>query len=321
MSKEDRVLIIKAGYSEFLDRKVDSREVSLGDILRTTPILHLFKRDYVTWLTDEKAFPLLKGNEYIDRILPLDFTTAMHLLDEEEFDTIVNLEKNIDICKFSNRLTAWRKYGFRFDRKTDRTEAYDRAFEVLAVCLDSKLKKSNKRTAQELLFEMVGAKWNGEEYVLGYKPKTREEYDIGLNTKVGQKWPTKAWPKENWDKLERILEGDGLKVSRQDRQNTEILTNLYSYMDWLNSCRIIATNDSLGLHIALALKKTVLGLFGPTTHKEIYFYDRGEAILPAPSPDCIPCFNHSCKRKSIRVRSCMENIPVEGVYKKIKAYI
>src|SRR3989344_103664 len=97
--RKEKILIIKTGYSEFLDKEANLRKVSLGDVLRTTPLLHLYKNDYVTWVSDREAFPLLENNPYINRLLPLDFTTAMHLLDEEEFDTVINLEKNYDICK------------------------------------------------------------------------------------------------------------------------------------------------------------------------------------------------------------------------------
>ena len=38
-----KVLIIKTGYSEFLDNGDESRKVSLGDVLRTTPLLHVYK--------------------------------------------------------------------------------------------------------------------------------------------------------------------------------------------------------------------------------------------------------------------------------------
>src|SRR5204863_481959 len=65
-----RVLIIKPGYSETLDADA-SGIVSLGDILRTTVVLHLFppERYHVTWLVDPKGVPLLHGNPFIHRLL------------------------------------------------------------------------------------------------------------------------------------------------------------------------------------------------------------------------------------------------------------
>jgi heptosyltransferase-2 len=312
--KREKILIIKTGYSEVLDTSIG--KVSLGDVLRTTPLLHFYKDDDVTWLTDKEALPLLEENPYINHLLTLDFVSAINLLDEE-FDAVVNLEKNPEICKLSNKIEAWKKYGFRFDKKTNRPQAYDRALEVLTVSSDIRAKKENNKHIQELLFGMVGAEWDGEEYILSYKPKTKEVFDIGLNVFIGPKWPTKSWPVTNWDILENILTRKGYTVTRQDKQGEGVTKNLYGYMDWINSSNLLVTNDSLGLHIGLAFKKRIIGLFGASSKNEVYFYGRGEAILPEPIPDCLPCFNSVCEKD----RNCMEDINPERVVSKIENYI
>ena len=310
---KQKILILKSGYSEFLFKK-DSDKPSFGDILRITPILHLFKDDDVTWVTDKAAFPLLEGNHYIKRLLQFDFNTVISLLDED-FDVVINLEKNQNLCKLSNKINAWKKYGFRFDNRKKKIEAYDNAFEVLAQGSDINIKLKSKKLSQELLFELMGEKWKGEEYVLGYKPKSKVIYDIGLNTRVGGKYPLKAWPDEHWDILEEKLIEKGFKVSRQDKQPTEVLSSLYKYMDWINSCKMIVTNDSLGLHLGIALKKKVIGLFGPTKSKEFYFYNRGKALLPKPKLGCVPCLNE--EGKCPIGDDCMNRILTERVYKEV----
>lgn len=294
--EKPKVLILKIGYSEVLDDRNNSRKVSLGDVLRTTPILEKYRGAQVTWVTDSEAFPLLENNPLIHKLLPYDFTTAFQL-QAEEFDTVINLEKIPGICALAEKIKARRnRYGFIFNSQTGEAEALDSAYEVLAVSSNPIAKKNNKRTFQELLFEMIGEKWNGEEYILGYKPKTQEQYDVALNTQVGQKWPTKSWSRENWDKLEELLVSSGLKVTRQDKQDQKVLKDLNFYMDWLNSSKIIISNDSLGLHIGIALRKKVYGLFGPTPNSEVYFYNRGKAILPPNTQDCMPCFSPICTK-------------------------
>jgi heptosyltransferase-2 len=232
-------------------------------------------------------------------------------LQAEEFDAVVNLEKVPGICALADSIKAWRKYGFRFHSATGTAEAYDRAFEVLAVSSSPNAKKENKRTVQELLFEMVGAHWQEEGYILGYQSQTREEWDVGLNSQVGQKWPTKMWPHEYWKQLEKLLGERGLRVSRQDNQPKEVLSDLYKYMDWIHSCRTIVSNDSLGMHLGIAMQKKVFGLFGPTPDKEVYFYGRGKAILPEKLPDCAPCFKNQCARELLPC--CMDLISPDGV--------
>jgi heptosyltransferase-2 len=75
-----RVLILKPGYGETLDPD-SSGIISLGDILRTTVVLHLFPpTEYeVTWVVDRTGVPLLHKNSYIDRLLVINPFTP-HLL-------------------------------------------------------------------------------------------------------------------------------------------------------------------------------------------------------------------------------------------------
>jgi len=318
MEKHQKILIFKLGYAEILDKEQDGRIVSLGDILRTTPILHEYKENHVTWVTSEKAKPLLTDNLYIDRLMTLDLINSLQL-ESEEFDKIINLEKVPGICALSDKIRARKvRYGFTFNTQTGEAEALDKAYEVIAVSFNPEYKKKNQRTFQELLFEMLGEKFKGEEYVLGYNPKTKEEYDIGLNTQVGGKWPTKAWETKNWDGLESLLIKEGLKVTRQDRQDTKVLNDLHSYIDWINSSKIIVSSDSLGLHLGLAMKKYILGLFGPTSDKEIYFYNRGKAIMPSDIQECFPCFEPKCEKG---LDSCINLITPEKVFHEIKGYL
>jgi len=318
MKKIEKILIFKTGYAETLAEQTDSRVVSLGDVLRTTVLLNLYSdksKFDVTWVTDEKAFPLLEKNDYIDRLLRLDWIT-MEQLKKERFDILINLEKVPGICVLADNISARIKLGFTFNPETRKAEPYDKAAEALLVSTDPEAKKQNNRLLQEILYDIIGEKWNGEEYILGYKPKTDIKFDVGLNNIAGQKWPTKSWSEENWKKLEIMLREKGISVDRQDTEenkNKGILTSLNCYMDWINSCKIIVSIDSLGVHLALALKKKTICLFGPTPSNEVYFYGLGKAILPDKSQDCIPCFKAVCDSE----RNCMRDIPVEKVYEEV----
>ena len=314
MINKKKVLIIKTGHCEILDKGNNSRKVSLGDILRTTVILHPYKNDEITWVTDQEAFPLFEGNPFIkeERLLPYDFTTALQL-ESEEFDTVINLEKIPGICALSDKIKSRRnKYGFNFNTQNGEAEAFEDSLEILAFGADPTLKKSNKKTIQELLFKMVGKKWKGEEYVLGFQPSSKEKYSVGLNTNIGAKWPNKAWSTNNWNELESLLKTKNISVTRQDKQPNGVLTNLKEYMNWINSSKTIITNDSLGLHLGIALKKNVLGLFGPTPDKEVHFYGRGQAILPEENLGCLPCFKPTCPKYE---NSCIDLISPEKVFK------
>lgn len=297
-----KVLIIKLGYSETLDKEIGTT-TSLGDVLRTTVILNYFKGGDVTWLVDEKAYPLLEHNPFIRRILVFNLESALQL-QRERFDTVINLEKGPGICALADSINAWRRFGFRFDADRGIAQAYDGAENVLSLCLDLEEKKGNIKFWQDALASMIGEKWTEKgKYILGYKPSSKNKYDIGFNWAAGDKWPNKIWPKRNWKKLERILKR---KYSITWQKG---LSDLHEYMDWISSCRLIISNDSLGMHLALALDRKVIALFGPTSSREICLYGRGVKIAPRTPYDCVPCLDSKCIQKT----NCMEFIKPEEV--------
>jgi heptosyltransferase-2 len=297
-----KVLIIKLGYSETLDPRI-GKVTSLGDVLRTTVILYPFASDQVTWLVDEQAHPLLEGNPLIHRILTYDLTAVLQL-QRERFDTVINLEKVPGICALADSISAWRRYGFRFDELHGLAEAYDGCEKVVTLCKDSDFKRTYQGCWQESLLQVVGEKWEGQEYLLGYKPRTSEIYDVGLNCTVGPKWQNKAWPHMRWEELTGLMAG---KYSYSLQQGMD---NLNDYMDWINSCRLLVTNDSLGLHIALALRKKVVVLYGPTNPNETHFYNRAAVLYPDAKLPCTPCLQTVCSQPV----NCMEFISAAAVF-------
>ncbi len=92
------------------------------------------------------------------------------------------------------------------------------------------------------------------------------------------------------------------------------MESIHEYVDWVNSCRLIVTADTLGLHLGLTLKKRIVALFGPTSYSEIYFYKCGAFLLPEAPFDCIPCLKPYCNKK----KQCMEYIYPERVKDKIE---
>ncbi len=305
---KEKTLIIKLGYSETLVPEI-SRTTSLGDVLRSTVLLSLFSGTKVTWLVDSQAIPLLKGNPHINRIMPYDMTSVLQLR-AEHFDTIVNLEKVAGVCAFADSLSGNRRFGFRYDPDSGTVMAYDGSQRVIELCSNPKDKATNTRCWEELLFEMVGGKWQGEMSLLGYRPKARVEHDIGFNHHVGAKWPVKAWPPEHWHGLLGLI-GERYSVSWQRGLNS-----LEEYFEWINSCSLIVTNDSLGLHIAHALGKKIVALFGPTPANEIYIKN-GVKCLPSSAPQCMPCMSTACERGL----TCMHDIRPESVLDAIDALL
>jgi len=308
-----KILIVKMGYSETLDKET-SKVVSLGDVLRCTVILEPIKQKYsnseITWLVSKEAVPLVTHNKNIDRILVWD-EFVPYVLMRESYDMVINLEKIHGICALVDMINAWEKVGFRFDSNTGDFDTYLQSEVAKSYIAEKDFRRS---IWQEIIIKMIGSEWTSQEYDLGYKPKSEVTYDIGFNYFVGKKWPTKAMPKTHWEKLEDKLKSEGFTITWQ-----EGLDNLYEYIDWINKSKLIISSDSLGLHIALALKKSVISIFGPTDEEEVFFYNRGEAIGPVDSFKCenIPCFKPECQNDSF----CMDNIDINKIFERVKHWM
>ncbi len=307
--RKHRVLILKMGYSETLDPDT-SGVVSLGDILRATVVLHAFppEKYEVTWLVDQKGVDLLKGNPYIHRILTVNPFTPFHLMNDW-FDMVVNFEKDPGICAMADKIPAWRRYGFRFDHVSHEAHAYDNSDQALSMSRDIDFKRQQSKSWSTMLYEMIGRQYNHEPYILGYQPKSQEIYDIGLNHQVGGKFPIKRWPDPNWQQLHDALAGEYSLSWQQGMDNIE------SYIEWINSCRIIVTNDSLGLHLALALGKKVVAMFGPTKANEVDECDCLIKLTPDVHWSCMPCLAASCHNPE---GLCMAHIAQDRVTSAVK---
>ena len=295
-----RLLLIKHGFSETCDHHV-SGVVSYGDVFSCTCLLEDFKGYEVTWISSPLCYDLLAENHLIDRLVLAD--SPSDLSDGEvggEYEIVVNLEKQRDWCEFAAGVAGEQRYGFR-----DWTGSCEEGFyPESAAALARGLARYDFRPLQETLYATVGRQWNGQRYVLGYQPRVATIYDVGLNYNVGSKWPTKAWPGHLWEELHYELSKDYAVCWQQS------LNSVRHYIDWLASCRLIVTCDSLGLHLGLGLKKKVVGLFGPTAAEQVYMYGCGVKITPVCERSCLPCYQSQC---AFDDDTCMTYIPVDMV--------
>ncbi len=308
-----KILILKLGYSETLDSET-SKVVSLGDVLRCSVALEPLKQKFptakITWVVSKEALPLIANNQYVDKILVWD-EFIPYVLMREKYDMVINLEKISGICALADMIDAWEKVGFRFNSQTGDFDTYLQS-SMAKDYIENK--NSQKDIWQKIIVEMVGCEWKEQEYSLGYEPKSKVEYDVGFNYFVGKKWPTKAMPKEKWERLEEKLHVNNISVTWQ-----EGLDSIYDYIDWINKSRLLITSDSLGLHIALALKKNVIGIFGPTAHEEIFFYNRGKVFTAKEEFKCekMPCYLAMCDNDKF----CLDNIDLNAVVNEVKYHL
>ena len=80
-------------------------------------------------------------------------------------------------------------------------------------------------------------------------------------------------------------------------------------MDWINSCKLLISNDSLGMHLAFALNKKVIAVFGPTESSEVYCYGESQLVLSPTVCPLRPCLSNHCESGL----SCMSNMDLKQI--------
>ncbi|HUU43094.1 MAG TPA: glycosyltransferase family 9 protein, partial [Planctomycetota bacterium] len=159
------------------------------------------------------------------------------------------------------------------------------------------------RPDQQILYEVMGRDWQGEPYVIGYRPKTVERFDVGLNCTVETPHRNRTWPAAHWEALHDLLAG---RYAVSVNPNP---ADLRGTIDWIASCRVVVSPDALGLHLALALGRKAVGLFGPTPAACCYAYDRALKLTPPIRLNCIPCCLGECRYE----KGCLQTILPERV--------
>jgi heptosyltransferase-2 len=304
-----RILIIKLG--------------AIGDVIRTTPLLHKLKELYpgaeITWITyTPDVVPSI-----VDHALNFELKNIL-LLRSIKFDLLYNLEKDLEACALANQVSADVKKGFKLE--SGRCSPIDRDSENKWITgLFDDINLANQKSYPQEIFEICGLPFKGERYILDV---TEEKWNIpenhpliGLNTGCGERWSTRLWPLENWIELAKKLKEKGFGVlllggESEDEKNRRIAHEsgstyvghfpLKKFFTLIDQCDLVITAVSMGLHIAIALNKKLVLFNNIFNRNEFELYGLGEIIEPG--VECLGCFRGECPR------NCMELIKPSQVF-------
>ncbi len=286
---------------------------ALGDVMRTTPIAEAIKKKYpeskITWVTKENALELLEGNPYIDKAL---FFPLQKEIELDRFDLLYNFDIDKEAALLASEIKADKKYGFYLEG--DYPVAFNPGAEYyLNTLFDDNLKKNNRKTYQEMMFDTAELSYNKEQPLIYLAEKDIEyassfvrinnidtEKLIGLHMGAGPRWPSKAWSKERIKEFIRKSKEKGYNillfggpdekdkifhlVNELKRDNLIIYHNnpnnsIKEFASLVNLCQKMVCSDSFSLHISLALNKPTVGLFFCTTPYEVEDYGLLKKII------------------------------------------
>jgi heptosyltransferase-2 len=326
---EERLLIIK------LD--------AMGDVLRSTallpPLAEVHPRAAITWITRKESVPLLRGNPYLAEVLELGPEALAHL-QTRTFDRVINLDASKTSAALASASRSSRKDGFVLDERGYVQPTNDAARRWLEAGIFDDIKRLGDATYQDRMAEILGLAGREHRYVfeLGGDEisQARTHLDsmgvdfgrpiVGLNTGAGGRWPLKQWREDGYlDLVARVarnhdvqfllLGGPG-ETERNHRLKAAAAVPLLDpgcnntvrhFGALVGQCDVVVTGDTLAMHLALALRKRTVVLFGPTSAAEIDLYGLGEKVVP--DMPCLSCYKTSCDF----VPNCMDLISTDMV--------
>jgi len=175
----------------------------------------------------------------------------------------------------------------------------------------------------------VQRKWFGE----NSKFKTQNSKLILLQP--GARWRNKRWPVEHFSELVRRLAEKfpaarfAIIGGKDERLLGEIIsgsaparclnlcgaTTLLEMVEWLRLADLLVTNDTGPMHVAAALGKPLVALFGPTEPRRTGPYGQLGNVLRLEQLPCSPCLKSVCHFEPME--ECLRTLSPAAVFYRV----
>lgn len=326
---------------------------SLGDVVQAIPVLRLVKRQWpgaeIFWWVDASLSPLLEGDPDLAGIFRFhrkrwgsprywnEAVASIRDLRRYRFDLVLDLQalaRSAVLARLTGgamvvgledfREAAPAFYDRRIPRRTYETHAVDwylDAARALGIPVKWDFDWLPVRPAEAAKVREAAA---GVESWIALHP--------------GARWLNKRWPVRHFTTLVKLLSvrlpsarfavlgagGDAalaaeVTAAAPDRcLDLTGQTSLPEMVEWLRMSRVLVTNDTGPMHVAAALGRPVVGIFGPTNPRRTGPYGQIAHALTS-SLACAPCMSSHCHFE--RPIECLNAISPERVAVEVVARI
>ncbi|KHO55489.1 MAG: heptosyltransferase II [archaeon GW2011_AR19] len=276
----------------------------------------------IFWLTSQQSSQFFINNPYINELI---ISGERDNLKKIKFDLVINLEESKEDARFTSLLKPKKIIGVFLNKngEIEYTQETSYWFDMSMISRLGKekadiLKNKNKKTHRQIMSEIIGMDWRKYEPFLRLtdaQRKMAQEFSnkhhlsksdliIGINTGAADRWPKELSIKKTIEIIENLYKKYNTKIllfggPNEIKRNKEIIklaespiidtgcgNNLVEFPALVSVCNIVITTDSLGLHVALALKRKTICLIGPTSSSEIDLYNLGEKIIAKSKDVC-----------------------------------
>ncbi len=338
----------KTALTQKLKEILIIRLSSIGDVLLTTPLIRLLKNKFpgaqIDFVIKQEFADLLNYHPYISHLYRYDKNNEAESLKKikqeirnRQYDLILDLHKNFRSYYLTSGSRA--KAIIRYKKG-----AFPRFLLVkFKLVLSQKIIPIYQRYLNCLNNFEIGYDGNGLDIFFNEETEIRvfERHSNFLNNSPGltigiapgAKHATKRWTAEGFSKVINFFINNrnariilfGSKADQEILQSlsierTQFVLNATGELSLLetaalmNHCNLVLTNDSGLMHLASALKKKVVAIFGSTTeHLGFFPYLTEHIVVQNSNLNCRPC-THIGKDKCPRVHfKCMKEIAPEHV--------
>ncbi|MBX7066781.1 MAG: putative lipopolysaccharide heptosyltransferase III [Parachlamydiales bacterium] len=322
----------------------------LGDVLLTGPVFKALKRRFpnaeVHAYVYSEAFPMLQGHPGVDRLIGYDrgwkkLGVWGRLMKEWAvwrgirrggYDLVINLTEG-DRGALAAKISKARvRVGFEPKGKWQK----DLYTHVVKHCPG--LRHTVERNLDALRRIGIFPPLEERELFLEVKEEARikaREWVEGSFVLIHptSRWRFKCWPVDKMSKLTEELIRRGKRVvftSGPDRVEQEMVAEITNGLDVVNlsgkitlqelsalidQSELLVCVDSVPFHMANALKKRVVALFGPTSDVTWGPWRNPEARVVAQNLSCRPCYMDGCGGS--KMSDCLATLEIGAVLKAI----
>lgn len=295
---------------------------AMGDVIHALPTVATLKRELtsarITWVIDPKWAALLEGNPYVDEVLEFDrrrwasIRSAWRELRQRPFDVAIDLQGLIKSALITTMSGARRSIGF----------SREQAREWAAALFYSKTVNSPERHIVDRnlsLAQAAGAKRLVRDFPLPMGQPEGELPDTPyVLTCPLAGWASKQWPLENYTAVAQMLRQDGYDLvvngppnareSLAGIRGAHVHTSGIAGLIHATRCAAgVIGVDSGPLHLAAALGKPGVAIFGPTDPARNGPYGGSMTVLRDPAATT------SYKRHS-EIHPSMRAVPPDAVF-------
>lgn len=258
-----KILLIKTGAA--------------GDVVRTTVLLNALAGS-ITWVIDSRYKNILPaGHPALARVIALE--DAFTVLQYETFDITISLEEDRICALLAGSIHTQKLTGIYLENEQltytpDAAAWFDMSLiSRLGSTAANTAKMQNQAPFQQLLLNMFGLPFNQQPYCI-YRNRhiqTTEKL-VGLETRVGARWPNKAW--SGYGALIEKLQQQGYTCELLQQRR-----HITAYLDDIARCAFIISGDTLAMHVAMAYQIPSIAIFNCTSPAEIYDYGTLKKVI------------------------------------------